>query len=194
MVPKVDSQFTCLTATTFMSHAAETRTVEPARAAGSPFGTSTQALALLASVAICFSAAAIGSVATASAIDSWYAGLTKPDWNPPNWVFGPVWTTLYLMMAASAWLVWRQAGWRASKLPLSIFGVQLLLNTCWSLLFFGWQQPGWAFLEIIVLWLAIAVCGMVFCRRSALAAWLLAPYLAWVTFAAVLNFAIWQMN
>ena len=151
-------------------------------------------VALAVALAACLAAGAIGSVATVDAIPTWYAALRKPAWNPPNWVFGPVWTTLYLLMGGSAWLVWRRAGWTGAKVGLLLFVVQLLLNAAWSLVFFGMQRPGWAFVEIVVLWLAIAGTLQRFWVVRPAAGALLVPYLAWVTFAAALNFAIWRLN
>lgn len=148
-------------------------------------------LALTGWLALCFGAAAFGAQFTPGA---WYAGLTKPSWNPPNWIFGPVWSALYTMMATAAWLVWRRAGWRIGTLPLTLFLLQLLLNALWSWLFFGRQNPALALLEIAALWLAILATLISFRRISPLAAGLLAPYLAWVSFAAVLNFTLWRLN
>jgi tryptophan-rich sensory protein len=112
----------------------------------------------------------------------------------PDWIFGPVWTLLYLMMAVSAWLVWRQAGFAGAKLPRALFAVQLALNSLWSVLFFGLQNPGAAAVEIVLLWLAILATTVSFFRQSKVAGWLMVPYLAWVSFASVLNFAIWRLN
>jgi translocator protein len=145
-------------------------------------------------LALCFAAAAIGGAVTGPQIDGWYAALHKPGWNPPNGVFGPVWTVLYACMAVAAWLVWRQDGLRPAKFPLTLFGVQLALNVLWSCVFFGLQLPGLAFAELIVLWSAIAATTAAFWRRSAVAGILLLPYLAWVAFAGVLNFAVWRLN
>ena len=125
---------------------------------------------------------------------SWYPSLAKPAWTPPDWLFGPVWTLLYLMMGLAAWLVWRQAEAGRARRPLLLYALQLLLNTCWSLLFFGLRSPGLALLEILLLWLAIAATLWAFARVRGWAAALLAPYLAWVSFAVALNFAIWRMN
>ena len=141
-----------------------------------------------------FSAGAIGSIFTASAIPTWYAALKKPSWTPPGWVFGPVWTALYLTMGVAAWLVWRRGGWAANRTPLTLFALQLAANALWSILFFGLHTPGAAFLEIVVLWSLILATALAFRRVSALAAWLLLPYLAWVTYAATLNFGIWRLN
>jgi translocator protein len=148
-------------------------------------------LVLIAWLLLCFAAAAAGALFPPG---EWYASLNKPSWNPPSWLFGPVWSTLYVMMAVSAWLVWRQGGFIRQRWPLSIFLVQLVLNAAWSPLFFGLKQPGVAFAEIIVLWLAIAWTIAVFWRVHRVAAWLLVPYLAWVSFAAVLNGTLWHLN
>jgi len=123
--------------------------------------------------------------------DQWYAALNKPAWNPPPWIFGPVWSLLYVMMAVAAWLVWRQVGW---KRALVLYLIQLALNAAWTPIFFGAHQMGWALLEIIALWLAILLTLRSFLPISKPAAWLLTPYLAWVTFAAFLNFTLWRMN
>lgn len=152
------------------------------------------AIGLILSIAACFLAAAIGGFATASSVSGWFAEINKPSWNPPDWVFGPVWTVLYLMMGVSAWLVWKQSGFKDAALPLGCFAVQLALNTTWSILFFGIRQPGWAFVEIIVLWFSIALTIVLFFKHSKLAAGLLVPYLLWVTFASCLNYSIWSLN
>ena len=121
----------------------------------------------------------------------WYASLSKPTWNPPGWIFGPVWTVLYLMMAVAAWWVWKS---ECPRQALVLYGLQLLLNAAWTPTFFGAQQIGLAFAVIIALWLAIVLTVVSFFRVSGLAGWLLMPYLAWVTFAAFLNFTLWRMN
>lgn len=145
-------------------------------------------------VMLCLSAAAAGGVLTAVSVGDWYRSLAKPPWTPPDWLFGPVWTALYLCMAISAWLVWRKAGWRRARAALGLFAVQLALNAAWSGIFFGMRRPGLAFVEILALWMSIAVTGVAFWSRSTWAALLLTPYLAWTSFAALLNFAIWKMN
>lgn len=145
-------------------------------------------------VVTCLGAGGLGAIATTPEIDGWYATIAKPDWNPPSYVFGPVWTTLYVMMAIAAWLVWNPAGFRAAAMPLTLFAIQLGLNVAWSWIFFGAHQPGWAFAEILVLWLAIVATTFAFFRRSRYAGWLLLPYLAWVSFASLLNFAIWRLS
>ncbi len=142
-------------------------------------------------VLLCFAAAGMGSALTNLSVETWYAALRKPSFNPPNWMFGPVWTALYLMMAIAAWLVWRRAGWDAA---LTLFFAQLALNVVWSGLFFGMRSPGAAFAEIVLLWFAILLTTLAFAAVSTAAAALMLPYLAWVAFAAVLNFSIWRLN
>jgi translocator protein len=151
-----------------------------------------QIVALLLSLVICFTAAGIGSLATTPNIATWYAGLAKPTWNPPNWIFGPVWTFLYISMAVAAWLVWRQGGlWQWA---LALFAVQLVLNAAWSWLFFGFHLTGTAFIEIVALFAAIAATTIAFWPKSMAAGILMLPYLGWVAFASVLNFTIWRLN
>ncbi len=145
-------------------------------------------------ILFCLVAGGLGSIATTPEIAGWYQTLSKPSWNPPSWVFGPVWSTLFVMMGVAAWLVWQQAGFWEKRVPLSLFGVQMVLNVAWSFIFFGMHQPGWAFVEIVALWLAIVATMASFYFHSKPACGLLAPYLAWVSFAGVLNFTIWQMN
>jgi tryptophan-rich sensory protein len=149
-----------------------------------------QILGLVGFVLLCFAAAALGSAVTLPEIDGWYAALPKPSWNPPNWIFGPVWSTLYLLMGIAAWLVWRQSGLKGAAGALALFAVQLALNTLWSFLFFGGHRPDLAAVDIVLLGLAIVATMVAFSRHSRLAAVLLVPYLAWVTFAAVLNITI----
>lgn len=151
-------------------------------------------LILAAFLILCLLAAGIGSLFTASSVDSWYAQLEKPAWTPPGWVFGPVWTLLYIMMAIAGWLVYRERGFLGAKLPLSFFLLQLMLNVLWSVIFFGLHRPGLAFLEILALWLAIAITAVLFWLVKPLAGLLLVPYLGWVAFAAILNFAIYRLN
>ena len=140
-------------------------------------------------------ASAIGSFATVRAIPTWYKGLTKPSFNPPEWLFGPAWTALYLMMAVAAWLVWKQGlGVPGVKLALVIFLAQLILNALWSILFFGLRSPLAGLVDIVVLWLAILATIVLFFRVSIPGGVLLLPYIGWVTFAAVLNGAILRLN
>jgi translocator protein len=144
----------------------------------------------------CFGAAVVvvavvGGLASASA-PAQYAGYVQPSWAPPPWLFGPVWTVLYAMIAVSGWLVWRRVG---LVLPaLGLYAAQLVLNMLWTPLFFGAGQLGLAFAEILLLWVTIAATIVTFAKISRLAALLLVPYLAWVTFAAALNLALWQLN
>lgn len=149
------------------------------------------ALALIGCVALTFSAAATSAFVTTG---GWYAELAKPAWNPPNWIFGPAWTVLYIMMAVAAWLVWQRGGWKTQRGPLTLYLVQWALNTLWTPLFFGIQRPGLAFAEILVLLAAILATLAAFWRVRRPAALLLIPYALWVSFAAILNFTIWRMN
>lgn len=150
---------------------------------------------LVLAIVVAELAGIIGSVFTASSIPTWYATLAKPELAPPNWVFGPVWTTLFALMGIAAFLVWKK-GWERKevKVALSVFLGQLILNTLWSIIFFGLQSPASALIEIFILWLAILLTIIVFARISKPAAWLLAPYLLWVSFATYLNYAIWMLN
>ena len=140
---------------------------------------------------LCFSAASLGAFFMPG---EWYTTLKKPSWNPPGWIFGPVWSALYSMMAVAAWLVWKRGGFAAQRRPLALFLAQLVLNAAWTPLFFGLHWPSIAFAEITLLWLAIAATLAAFRPVSRIAAWLLAPYLAWVSFAAALNFTLWRLN
>lgn len=145
-------------------------------------------------IAICLGAGGLGSLWTMPAPSSWYASLEKPAWTPPGWLFGPVWTLLYLSMGVAAWLVWRKCGLQGAALPLAVFAVQLLLNVAWTGIFFGMHLPGAAFAEIVLLWLAILATLILFRQVTPVAGWLLLPYLLWVSFAAALNFSVWQLN
>ncbi len=148
-------------------------------------------LTLVGLVVVCFAVAGIGGLATAPNIPTWYAGLVKPAWTPPGWIFGPVWSLLYLSMAVAAWLVWRRGN---VLVPLTLFVIQLAFNAAWSWLFFGLHSPGAAFIDVVFLWAAIAATMLVFWFRSTIAGLLFMPYLAWVSFATVLNFTIWRLN
>lgn len=150
---------------------------------------------MAAGAGISLAAGFIGSYFTAPAIPAWYAALLKPELAPPNWIFAPVWTLLFILMGVAAGLVWDKGlSRREVKIGLGLFGLQLVLNTLWSIIFFGWQNPGGAFAEIIALWLMIAATIYAFYKVSRPAAWMLAPYIIWVSFAAYLNYAIWQLN
>lgn len=155
--------------------------------------TSHQILGLAGWLIVAFVAAAVGAAASVNA-GTFYAQLTLPAWAPPGWLFGPVWTVLYLAMGIAAWLAWRAEGFRAARWALALFLVQLVLNALWSWLFFGWQRGALAFAEILLLWVLIVATLIAFFRVRAAAGWLLVPYLLWVSFAAVLNYAIWQLN
>jgi translocator protein len=148
--------------------------------------------ALAGWVGLCYLAAFVGSRFTDTG--AWFRALEQPAWAPPDRVFGPVWTVLYTLMGIAAWLVWRARGFRGAPTALGLFLVQLVLNVAWSGLFFALQRPDLAFAEIVVLWAAIVATVVAFWRVRPLAGALLLPYLAWVTFAAALNFAIWRLN
>jgi benzodiazapine receptor len=153
-----------------------------------------QWFALAAFLVLCFAAAAVGSLFTAQSVNTWYEGLAKPSWTPPDSLFAPVWTFLYLAMALAAWLVWRKRGLRGAPVALGLFFLQLVLNVAWSGLFFGMRSPLLGLLDIAVLWLAIVATLIAFWRINAFAGLLFVPYAAWVTYAGALNFAIWQLN
>ena len=154
-------------------------------------GTRQSAVALAGWLGLTFAAALVGGYFMPG---EWYAGLKKPSWNPPNWIFGPVWTTLYAMMAVAAWLAWKRGGWAGQRSALAMFLVQLLLNALWSPFLFGMKSPGLAFVDLMLLWLAVLVTLVTFWRTTPLAGLLLVPYLAWITFAGALNFTLWQLN
>lgn len=170
----------------------------------------------LVSIIVCEGAGIIGSVFTMPSIKSWYAFLNKPVINPPNWIFGPVWTVLFILMGISLYLVWSKnfvakplktkikawnpwsqklmsGSWQKINV-VSIFAVQLVLNVLWSVIFFGWQQPGLAFFELLMLWFAILYTIINFWRISKPASYLLVPYILWVTFAGFLNYSLWMLN
>ncbi len=149
------------------------------------------ALGLAGWLLLCFSAAGLGGFFMPG---EWYSQLEKPAWNPPNWIFGPVWTALYAMMGVAAWLVWRRGGFAAQRKTLGWFLIQLGLNALWTPLFFGLKNSALAFAEIVLLWFAILGTARVFWKTHRAAGAMLIPYLAWVTFATVLNFTLWQLN
>ena len=151
-------------------------------------------LVLAAFLAACFAVAAVGGWLTSLGMPEWYMQLRKPAWNPPSWLFGPVWTTLYVAMAVAAWLVWKEAGFDGATAALSLFAVQLALNLAWSGIFFALRRPGWALVEIAALWVAILATTLLFFRHSTWAGALMVPYLLWVGFASVLNAAIVRLN
>jgi translocator protein len=134
---------------------------------------------------------ALAGLVTAPAVAEWYPTLNKPSWRPPNWLFGPAWTFLYITMGIAAWLVWKAGNARNA---LTLWGAQLALNFAWSFLFFGARSPGLGLIDIIAMWLAIAATIFAFAFKSRLAAFLMVPYLCWVSFALALNAAIFMMN
>ncbi len=148
-------------------------------------------LGLAAWLGLVFSASLTGVFVSTG---DWYAELSKPPWNPPNWIFGPVWTVLYIMMAVAAWRVWLRGGWKQQRTALGLFLVQWALNAIWTPLFFGLHQLGWAFAEILLLLAMILLTIRAFWMCDRLAGALLIPYAAWVAFASVLNGTIWWMN
>jgi benzodiazapine receptor len=152
-----------------------------------------QAFGLLGWLLVAFSAAAVGGFASASA-NELYRELVRPSWAPPGWVFGPVWSVLYALMGIAAWLVWRARAFAGARRALVLFIVQLVANALWTWLFFVWRLGGAAFGEILLLWALILATMVLFWRFSKVAAALLFPYLAWVSFASALNFAIWRLN
>ena len=150
---------------------------------------------LIISIAIPLMVGAIAGFFTNSGVNGWYLVANKPSFNPPNWLFAPVWTALYLMMGIAFYLVWSKDADKAiKKTAIILFSVQLLLNFGWSFIFFYAHQPGWAFIEIIAMWVMILLTIFWFGKISPLAAWLLVPYISWVSFASLLNFYIWKLN
>ncbi len=150
-------------------------------------------LAFLGWLLLCYAVAALGALASVDA-QVFYAAITRPGWAPPGWVFGPVWSVLFTMMACAAWLAWRTPAGAARTRALWLFVAQLAFNGLWSWLFFGWHRGGWALAELVVMWLLIAATLRAFAGLQRTAAWLLAPYLGWVSFAGYLNFVLWRMN
>lgn len=152
-------------------------------------------LGAIASIAIAQVAGIIGAISTASSVETWYPTLEKPWFTPPNWLFAPAWITLYTLMGIAAYLVWRE-GWgdSAVKVALVAYGIQLVFNAAWSPAFFGLRSPSIGLAVIVPLWFAIVATIYLFGRVSTTAAWLLAPYILWVTYATALNFEIWRLN
>ncbi|MBP6633127.1 MAG: tryptophan-rich sensory protein [Kofleriaceae bacterium] len=149
----------------------------------------------LVSLAACLGVTFLAPLAGAwTPPSAWYAGLAKPSFTPPGWLFGPAWTVLYVLMAVGAWMVWRQAGPGRRARPLALYGVQLALNAAWTPVVFGAHQLGWGLVTIVAMWLAIALTIRAFWQVRPLAGALLLPYLAWVTFATTLNAALWRLN
>jgi translocator protein len=143
---------------------------------------------------MCQLAGILGALFTASSIPTWYVTLNKPVFNPPNWIFAPVWIFLYVLMGISFYLIWIKSDVPNFGFLLSVFIFQLVLNAFWTIIFFGLKSPLYAFVEIIILWISILFCIISFYRVSKTASVLLIPYILWASFAAVLNFAIWKLN
>jgi len=149
----------------------------------------------LVAILVCLLAGFIGSLFTTPSIPTWYESLNKPSFNPPNWLFAPVWTTLYVLMGISAYMIWEKSSrYKSSNTALKIFFVQLVLNSIWSMLFFGLRNPLYGFIGIVLLWFAILFTMLKFYRISKKAAYLLVPYILWVSFASLLNFYILILN
>jgi translocator protein len=157
-------------------------------------GKTTDLFGLALWLALCLGVAGIGGAITRTSVSDWYQDLHKPSFNPPDWVFTPVWISLFVLMGISAWMVWRTTGFARGRIPLTIFGLQLALNLAWSYIFFGVQLIGWALVEIVILWAVILVTAEGFRRVRPLAGLLLIPYLLWSSFAVILNAAIWWLN
>ncbi len=149
---------------------------------------------LAAFLAVCFAVSGIGGAITASSVGTWYQTLAKPSFNPPDWLFAPVWTTLFAMMAIAGWRVWRKIGFSGAPLAFAVYGLQLALNLAWSGLFFGLQFVGWALVEMSVFFVALIATGLLFRPIDKVAALLFVPYGLWVAFALVLNTSIWILN
>lgn len=152
-----------------------------------------QALGLVGWLVASFAAGGLGAIASANA-GAFYSGLSQPSWAPPAWLFGPVWSVLYVLIGLSAWLIWRRHGFSGAASALRLFVTQLLANALWTWLFFKWHLGAAALVEILILWLLIAATASAFWRLERLAALMLMPYLAWVTFAAALTFSLWRLN
>ncbi len=150
-------------------------------------------IGLVAWLALTFSAAFVGGVATMEA-GSFYASLTRPAWAPPAWLFAPAWTVLYALMAVAAWLVWRTGGFSRARAALGLFVVQLAVNALWSWLFFAWRLGTWSMVDIALLWVLVAATIGMFWRVRPLAGALLLPYLLWISYAAALNLSLWRLN
>jgi len=149
---------------------------------------------LIVFLALSLMVSVIGGLVTAGSVTTWYPTLQKLPFNPPNWIFGPVWTALYILMAIAGWRVWRLSQQSVFAPPLALYGLQLALNLLWSILFFGLHAIGWALADIVALLTAIAVTTIMFLRLDRIAGALFLPYMAWVAFAGVLNASIWWLN
>jgi tryptophan-rich sensory protein len=154
----------------------------------------TRVFALIAFMVLCLIISAFGGAVTATSVNDWYATLDKPSFNPPNWLFAPVWTAIYFMIAFSGWRVWLKTGLANAKGPFGLYAAQLALNLAWSFLFFGAESPALALIDIVILLVVIIANMIAFWRIDRLAGMLLVPYAAWVGFATILNAAVWQLN
>ncbi|PWB72945.1 TspO protein [candidate division GN15 bacterium] len=148
-------------------------------------------ISLLVWIVISFVPAFVGSQFMPG---EWYTQLRKPSWTPPGYLFGPVWSLLYLSMGVAAWLVWKRGGYSGAPVALTLFLIQLVFNGLWSWLFFGLQRPGLAFVDIAILWILVLATTLAFWRQGAAAGTLMIPYITWLSFASALNFSIWRMN
>jgi translocator protein len=150
---------------------------------------------LIIAILICESVGIVSALLSQMGMNTWFTSLQKPTWNPPAYLFGPVWTVLYLLMGVSLWEVWKSSAPEAKKTrAMSVFGLQLFFNFCWSILFFKFQSPAFALIDILLLGITILLTISYFARISRLAAWLLVPYILWVYFATVLNYTLWATN
>jgi translocator protein len=150
---------------------------------------------LIISIVLCLGGGFASGFFSQSGLNTWYMSINKPSWNPPAFLFGPVWTTLYILMGISLWTIWKSDSPEAyKKKALTIFGVQLFLNFIWSLLFFKFESPAWALVDILLMVVTIITTIFVFAESSKKAAWLLVPYICWVSFASILNYTIWSLN
>lgn len=153
-----------------------------------------QIIKLLISITLTLGTGAIAGIFTASAVTEWYAALNKPSFSPPNWLFGPVWTILYILLGVSLFLIWNLDASKARNLAILFFVIQLVLNFCWSFIFFYFKMIDFALVEIVVLWIMIVIMLILFYRIKPLAAYINIPYLLWVTFASILNGAYYFLN
>ena len=150
---------------------------------------------LIISIAIPLAVGGIAGIFTSSSVNGWFTTITKPSFNPPNWLFAPVWTALYIMMGIAFFLIWKSdAATKIKNAAMGLFFLQLAFNFLWSFIFFYAHQPGWALVDILLMWLAILCTIIYFTKISAIATWLMVPYICWVSFATVLNYAIWKLN
>ena len=152
-------------------------------------------LKLVIAIAIPLIVGSTSGFFTITGVESWYQTIQKPSWNPPSWIFGPVWTSLYIMMGIALFLIWKSPmSSDVKRTAILLFAIQLVLNFFWSFIFFNQHQIGWALVEIIAMWLLILLTIFAFAKINTTAAWLLVPYISWVSFASILNFTIWKLN